>query len=289
MIHFGLVKGLKTVNSFKPNNLGLLFRLHYQYACAILIGFCLIICSKQLSDSIDCFDSAKYPRDVIDNYCLLHGTFTTVTNNTFVEGKQISHHGIGRYTGNESVISHQYYQWTGMAMMTIALIMYIPYMICQQLAIGAEAKEENRRIIEEASHDISVKSKLVILPEVLNTISILLQFWILNSLLNYQFKNYGFHFLNFYFSEAAFPDIFPRVTKCTIRIYGNSGDVGKLDSVCLLLYNNVNEKLFLIIWFMFAMLLVCDIISILYKILLVLNSMWPVSSLIMKCKQALMK
>ena len=43
--------------------------------------------------------------------------------------------------------------------------------------------------------------------------------------------------------------IFPKVTKCTFHKYGPSGTVMKLDALCVLPLNIINEKIFIFLWF----------------------------------------
>lgn len=262
MIHFGVIKGLKSINSFKPNSLTILFRLHYQYACALFIGFCLIISSKQLSDSIDCFDSSKMPRDIIDNYCLLHGTFTIESNKTLRRnGNEISHVGVERYSGKQQVINHTYYQWTGIFMLIQAFFMYIPYIYL----INSGSKHKDNQVEDNEGKD-DVKRTLFF-AEMMNLVSVGIQILLLDKFLNKQFFNYGFRYLHYLNEDnAVFPNVFPKMTKCTINFYGASGDVAKMDTVCLLLYNNVNEKFYLAIWFICYSLFVADLIRILYLI-----------------------
>ena len=43
--------------------------------------------------------------------------------------------------------------------------------------------------------------------------------------------------------------IFPKVTKCTFHKYGPSGTIMKLDALCVLPLNIINEKIFIFLWF----------------------------------------
>ncbi len=48
--------------------------------------------------------------------------------------------------------------------------------------------------------------------------------------------------------------IFPRMTKCTFHKFGATGEVEKLDALCILPLNIVNEKIYIFIWFWFLIL-----------------------------------
>ena len=48
--------------------------------------------------------------------------------------------------------------------------------------------------------------------------------------------------------------IFPRVTKCTFHRFGPSGTVEKIDGMCVLALNVINEKIYVFLWFWFVIL-----------------------------------
>lgn len=58
--------------------------------------------------------------------------------------------------------------------------------------------------------------------------------------------------------------IFPRVTKCTFHKYGASGTIQKLDALCVLALNILNEKIYIFLWFWFLLLAVISIAAVLY-------------------------
>lgn len=56
--------------------------------------------------------------------------------------------------------------------------------------------------------------------------------------------------------------IFPRMTKCIFHLYGPSGTVKTIDSLCVLSMNIVNEKIFIFLWFWFIFLAISSAIEI---------------------------
>ena len=72
-----------------------------------------------------------------------------------------------------------------------------------------------------------------------------------------EFFAYGIYSLSYMFTnpETRGPDpfnlIFPKMTKCTLHTYGPSGTVQNHDGLCVLPINIMNEKIYLIVWFMF--------------------------------------
>lgn len=64
--------------------------------------------------------------------------------------------------------------------------------------------------------------------------------------------------------------IFPRITKCTFHKYGASGTIQKLDAMCVLALNIINEKIFIFLWFWFILLSVLSGLALLYSTAIVL-------------------
>ncbi len=50
--------------------------------------------------------------------------------------------------------------------------------------------------------------------------------------------------------------VFPRMTKCTFHKYGSSGTIQRLDALCVLGMNVMNEKIYIFLWFWFILLAV---------------------------------
>ena len=64
--------------------------------------------------------------------------------------------------------------------------------------------------------------------------------------------------------------VFPRVTKCTFHKYGASGTIQKLDALCVLALNILNEKIYIFLWFWFIFVAVMTGLSVLYTMAIVL-------------------
>ena len=58
--------------------------------------------------------------------------------------------------------------------------------------------------------------------------------------------------------------VFPKVAKCTYRNYGPSGTVQTIDAFCLLNHNIVNEKIYIILFVLFGVLLVVSVLACFY-------------------------
>lgn len=65
-------------------------------------------------------------------------------------------------------------------------------------------------------------------------------------------------------------EVFPRITKCTFHKYGSSGTIQKVDALCVLALNILNEKIYIFLWFWFIILAVMSGVALLYSMAVVL-------------------
>lgn len=105
-------------------------------------------------------------------------------------------------------------------------------------------------------------------------INILVQLYLMNEFFDGEFLNYGLDVL----SVTDYPpekrhdrmiQIFPRLTKCDFYVYGKSGTLQNIDALCVLPLNVVNEKIYILIWFWFILLVVVLTVLMLYRICLI--------------------
>jgi hypothetical protein len=62
--------------------------------------------------------------------------------------------------------------------------------------------------------------------------------------------------------------VFPKLTKCLFRKYGPSGTIQVHDALCVMALNVVNEKIFMILWFWFALLALVSALALLWRLLI---------------------
>lgn len=61
--------------------------------------------------------------------------------------------------------------------------------------------------------------------------------------------------------------VFPKQAKCVFFNYGPSGDIQRKDLLCLLPLNNINEKIFVVIWVWYIVLLCLTVVNGIYVVL----------------------
>lgn len=107
--------------------------------------------------------------------------------------------------------------------------------------------------------------------EVINFLHVIVQMIFVNWFLGGEFSAYGLDAVRFVDAEIdKRPDpmakIFPKLTKCTFRRFGPSGDLMKFDNLCLMPLNILNEKIYIFIWFWFYILVIISGMKVLYQI-----------------------
>ena len=107
--------------------------------------------------------------------------------------------------------------------------------------------------------------------DLLNFVNVIGQMYFVNFFLGGVFMTYGTDVINFMSMEDAdrsdpMMEVFPRVTKCTFHKYGASGTIQKLDALCVLGLNIINEKIYITLWFWFVIL---ALITALYSVYVV--------------------
>ena len=107
----------------------------------------------------------------------------------------------------------------------------------------------------------------LVFTDFLNLINIIFNIIGVNWYLQGRFLNYGPNFLMYQWGGreewglSPFTTIFPKMTKCTLELFGPSGTVVNHDGLCILPINVINERIYLILWFVFFPLLIVTIID----------------------------
>ena len=124
----------------------------------------------------------------------------------------------------------------------------------------------------------------LVLSDFLNLVNLILNILFLHWYLRGHFVDYGVEFVSYQLEENKlqgnsskilivldisagvlgddpFNLIFPKMTKCSLDMYGPSGSIINYDGLCVLPVNVLNEKIFLIIWTIFIPLLILSVIE----------------------------
>lgn len=109
--------------------------------------------------------------------------------------------------------------------------------------------------------------------EFLCLFNVLGQMFFLDAVFSHDFLYYGINVIRyFYFGPVVvqnpFIRMFPRVTSCTYRYFGEGGRIRKTSVLCVLAVNAINEKVFLFMWFWFVILTFLTLLALSSKLVL---------------------
>lgn len=285
---FGSVKGLLKIDSVCIDNN--IFRLHYKATVIILVAFSLLVTSRQyIGDPIDCIVD-DVPLNIMDTYCWIYSTFTIPNRVGGRIGKDVVQPGIASHVdGEDEVKYHKYYQWVCFVLFFQAMFFYLPRymwktweggrikMLVLDLncpIISEECKTDRKKLlIDYFATNLHTQNFYAIrffLCEFLNFVNVIAQIFFMDYFLEGEFSTYGSDVLRFTEMEPEdradpMARVFPKVTKCTFHKYGPSGSIQKLDGLCVLPLNIVNEKIYVFLWFWFLFVAVLSGLNLVYR------------------------
>ena len=189
----------------------------------------------------------------------------------------IPHHpGLGPYTSSDEKFYHNYYMWVPYLLFAQSLSFFIPRLLhhlFQDARVQCVLAELHnifpyRETRDDKYGDISLYFKdwynnqnwwafTLVMCDALNVIIVLLNIFLVDWYLGYNFFLYGPRSIQYLCTSLAnrgsdpFDVLFPKMTKCTLNTYGPSGTIQEHDGLCILPINVFNEKLYLFIWFLF--------------------------------------
>lgn len=290
---FGSVRGLVKLDPICIDNN--VFKLHYK-ATVILLAVCsLLVTSRQyFGDPIDCIVDGV-PQNVMDTYCWIYATFTVSNKAHARVGTDVVHPGVRPYVdGEDQVVHHKYYQWVGFVLFFQAVFFYFPRYVWKMWESGriamlvldlgspmvsAENKVKQIKMLVEYFtanlHAHNLYAARFFLCEVFNFFNVVAQIYFVDYFLDGEFSKYGLGVLQFTDMDPedrpdAMSRVFPKVTKCTFHKYGPSGSIQKIDGLCLLPLNVVNERIYVLIWFWFVFVAVLSFLNMLYRVAVLL-------------------
>lgn len=272
----------------------MVFRAHYRVTAAILFACCIIVTANNLiGDPINCLMEGAVPTHVINNYCWITYTFTLPQNLDKPIGTHVAHPGLGGDYGEKRY--HSYYQWVPFMLFFQGVLFYVPHWMWKQWEEGkVRMISEGMRgaIIESKQHRQMRAQRLVqyildtmhlhnsyaagyFFCEALNFVNVVGNIFFIDTFLGGAFLTYGtdvIRFSNMNQEQRTDPmvAVFPRVTKCTFHKFGPSGTIQKLDALCVLALNILNEKIYIFLWFWFIILAILTGVALLYSMAVVL-------------------
>jgi hypothetical protein len=140
-----------------------------------------------------------------------------------------------------------------------------------------EGEKKEHKISSVASYIVKSKGThgywafAFVLCELGNLIIVVGNIYLTDLFLGKEFSTYGPRVIQFLEQdpenrEDPMASVFPRVTKCLFHMFGPSGTVQRLDALCILPSNILNEKIFTFLWFWFAFLATVTLFAFIYRL-----------------------
>ncbi|GFG30827.1 hypothetical protein Cfor_10672 [Coptotermes formosanus] len=276
----------------------------------LLVATILVCSRQYVGEHIRCIADRGLPINAINTYCFFATTFTVVKhlNESAVRNEVVPHLGVGPYVeGDDAVKRHAYYQWVPFMLFLQALMFYAPHYYwrnreggrMKELVNGLEhaylslttediklgcgttvlsRKKARQKIMQIRNVFINRKyinkswTRDFVFAELLSVVILGFQICITDVFLGGAFMSLGPDVLQTDGSSEPSPLdlVFPKVTKCTFRKYGPSGSLQLHDALCVLALNIVNEKIYVFLWFWFAILCVATLAAVLWRVLTVI-------------------
>ncbi|CAG0900083.1 unnamed protein product, partial [Darwinula stevensoni] len=252
---------------------GWMFKLHYRFTTNLLLVLCLLATAHEwVGKSIECTHDREKNKDfakAVNKYCWISSTYT-------VRDGQIGQ-DTGLHDGTKKY--HKYYQWVPFFLFLQAIFFYLPHLAWKSLEGGKlnsllqdlnHSKAEDRhRVLQrlvsylaKSLHTHRVWAGKFLLCESLNFVHVLVEFFLTDRFIDYKFLRLGQDFLD---DSTKLRKIFPMVGKCDFHYYGSSGTIQKLDALCVLHGNALNEKIFVMLWFWFLFLAVLTALGVMCR------------------------
>lgn len=282
-----------------------IFKLHYRLTFLLLLVFTILVTSRQyIGEHIKCITNT-IPEHVVNTFCFVTTTFTVVRhlNNSALDNGALFQPGIGPYhSDDEPIKRHAYYQWVPFVLFGQALCFLVPHFVwkrweggrIKKLVVGFKmaglskyihskikfggveipSVEESDERVRDIRHEIKYRMRLnrqwgvhLMLAEWMNLVNIVFQIWWTNIFLGGQFYSLGPKVLreNWQNKMDILDVVFPKVTKCHFHKYGPSGSLQIHDTLCVMALNIINEKIYTILWFWFAFVLIASILAVIWR------------------------
>ncbi|XP_015920181.1 innexin inx2 [Parasteatoda tepidariorum] len=288
---FANLKGLLKAREFCTDSF--VFRLHSRWTVLILLCCSILLsCRQHFGDPIHCLQRDVARIKALENFCWIHGTYILPHAWNGTVGVHIPHPGIDSYVRGQNKVYHGYYQWVAIVLFLQGVLFYLPrylWRCWESGVIRALSLNLHDPLLRDSERDKSVNLlshslhlhmghfgayfKKYIFCEILTLANVVGQMWILDNFLGGTFTTFGIKVMQWSqwdqeYRTDPLVKAFPRMTKCLFHDYGSSGDVQRVDALCILPLNVLNEKIFIFLWFWMLFLCGMTVLVLAYRLML---------------------
>jgi len=285
------------------------FRLHYKVTTIMFLGLVVLVTAKQhFGDFIDCHvDASVQPilPKVMNSWCWLTGTYTVQYDRQEDENACLREHSqyICRinppYRRNgvpvlTTKVYHNYYQWVSWVIFVQVVMFNLPRILWKSaeggkvkfltdqspktLPLNQDEKDKRAERMYTAYNVYCGRNNLYayqfFICEILNLFNVIANIYMVDSFLSGQFFNYGSRILQSYFmgtTDDPMGDVFPKVSMCAFDKYATGGSKMKVENMCVLSLNIINDKVYLLMWIWLWFLLAVTALNVFYRIVIVVT------------------
>jgi len=266
----------------------------------MVAGSLLVTGREYFGNPIHCMPPGEeMMQDMVDAHCWIHSTYTLPGSVGKQVGNEVAYPGVEnsaaatRTSSSGSPIKNKvyqkYYQWVCFVLFFQGVFFYLPRYVWKSLESG-RMKSLTRSLSsplmppEEKKAEVQLLSSYIIASlrkndyyfynyltcEIMNLVNVLGQIYFMDAFLGGEFSSFGLDVLKHTQKDQDERDdpmirVFPRMAKCIFRYFGSSGDVQKIDTICLLPQNVLNEKIYIFLWFWFMFMAIISSLVLVYR------------------------
>lgn len=286
-----------TKNFFEINTISIdnwTFKLFYKWSTTLFVFGSICVTHKQFfGDPILCdagHASGGINSDVLDTYCWMYSTF------------EIPNEYKGQCNSGDTediaglAIYNSYYQWVPLYLLVSAVFFYIPRVLWLHFEGGLmkyfgkgtrsrnidNVEQTKDRLIKYFKKRVSKKYAVYlggfIGCEILNLFVVIAHFYITDRFLNQRYLTFGWDMWQYYSLPIDEQKVqwvvnpmcrtFPRVASCNYFRFGPGGDQEKINAICILALNMINDKVFALIWWWCCSLSCLGVLRLIYSAIL---------------------
>lgn len=294
----GSFVGLIKANLYTKTD-GAVFRLHYRWTTAFCFLSCaLVAATEYIGNAIQCLGTGENSAPkAVNTYCWITSTYTVHSPVPYGENVMLpngsthylsrgsAHSGLGVSTVNkDNTVYHNYYQWVPFFLFFQGCIFYLPHLIwktfegkladnlLQGLQFNSmdedkEKKKENIvKYLKQSRGHNTMYAFTYLACEALNWVNVVVQIMVVDAFLGGAFLQFGLKVLDPEVSTQTIVSTFPRMTSCDFSHYATNGQITRLNYLCVLPQNILNEKVFIVLWFWFTILATISAVEMIWRV-----------------------